>query len=204
MTADNSCPECKQGKHDNCTGQALDSHDNLTECFCSTKAHGIPFKTYAGTSGWSGTDTSAERVEREDSDGTTTKRQREVYRLILQTGAKGMTVKELREETGMHHGQASSALTNLHRGGMLCRLTEKRDRCKVYVTPSYAYGRTVEPFRAKRTLRPAHELEDAIKRHLDDLYVHVIADDDDFEWPSELERLVNWQAPTTEKGEDSE
>lgn len=31
---DPTCPECTQGKHDNCTGQAMDGDDHLTSCQC--------------------------------------------------------------------------------------------------------------------------------------------------------------------------
>jgi hypothetical protein len=33
------CPECEQGKHGNCTGWALDEHDNEVACQCLTPSH---------------------------------------------------------------------------------------------------------------------------------------------------------------------
>lgn len=194
MTAENSCPECRQGKHDNCTGQALDPRtDEMTQCPCQRLDHGIPFKTYAGTTGHSGTDTSRERVEREDNDGTTSRRQSEVWLLVSQSGLRGMTVKELREVSGLHHGQASSALTNLHRGGALRRLTERRDRCKVYVTPPWVLSRDCEPY-ARRQPDRAAELEEAVKDHLDALDFELQSGQH-VQWPERLAELVDWKDP---------
>lgn len=99
---------------------------------------------YAGTSGWSGTETSRQRAEREDSSGITGQRQRLVLAILRDAVTRGLTVKDVREYTNWHHGQASSALTNLHRAGAIQRLSETRDRCKVYVLPEYAQGRETE------------------------------------------------------------
>jgi hypothetical protein len=33
------CPECKQGKHINCTGQALTEDDQWTTCACLNREH---------------------------------------------------------------------------------------------------------------------------------------------------------------------
>lgn len=101
--------------------------------------------TYAGTSGHSGTDTSRDRAARQDNDGTTGRIQRMVQRALSIAGERGMTVAELRHYIkDAHHGQVSSALTNLHRAGKIVRLSEKRDRCKVYVLRGYEAGRREE------------------------------------------------------------
>lgn len=34
-----SCPECEQGKHDNCTGWALNSRDVEVQCRCEITGH---------------------------------------------------------------------------------------------------------------------------------------------------------------------
>lgn len=99
---------------------------------------------YNGSSGWSGTQTSKERAEEADSSGTTSKRQREVLAVVDVHGAYGVTVKDLRESLPLHHGQASGALSNLHKDGRIARLAETRDRCKVYVLPEHVGGREVE------------------------------------------------------------
>lgn len=57
-----------------------------------------------------------------------------VYRYVASRGDKGMTALELRERPTLpHHGSVSSALSSLHRKGVLKRLTERRDGYSVYV-----------------------------------------------------------------------
>jgi DNA-binding MarR family transcriptional regulator len=109
-----------------------------------------PLTPYAGTSGWSGSDTSRERVERDDADGTTAKRQREVLGNLAVMGAEGCTVKDIRDITGMHHGQASSTLSVLHKEGRLARLKQRRDRCQVYVLPEHVGDRETEDHGRKK------------------------------------------------------
>lgn len=96
---------------------------------------------YAGTSGFSGSSTSEERARTQDADGTTGKRQVEVLQQLHLTQRLGRTVTELRESTGWHHGQVSAALSNLHKVGLIQRLTERRGKCQVYVLPEYVGGR---------------------------------------------------------------
>lgn len=132
--------------------------------------------TYGGTSGWSGTDTSQERAAAEDGDGTTGKVQRLVLGSVHAQRERGMTIAELRGHfQGRHHGSLSSALTNLHRAGKIARLSEKRGRCKVYVTPQHVMGRETEAptrrqeveSRAVYTLLP-EDFEDRAGRPLTD------------------------------------
>ena len=33
------CPECRQGKHSNCTGWALNDQDELVQCPCKQLGH---------------------------------------------------------------------------------------------------------------------------------------------------------------------
>jgi hypothetical protein len=103
-----------------------------------------PVLPYAGTSGWSGSDTSLDRVLHEDSTGITSARQAYVMNFVRLAGYHGVTSKELRERSEWHHGQASGALSVLHKVGRLARLHSaeaRRDRCAVYVTPDYINGR---------------------------------------------------------------
>lgn len=75
-------------------------------------------------------------------------------------GARGMTWREVADTFGMHHGQASSALSNLHRMGLAVRLQETRSRCGVYVTPENALGRaTVAHRRNPRGFSPEQAQE---------------------------------------------
>lgn len=110
-----------------------------------------PSLEYAGTSGNVNVDTSRDATIHADLSGITAKAQR--YALILagQQGARGVTVKELRERDGsVHHGRVSAALTNLHKAGRLVALRERRDHCGIYVLPEYAEGRDARPFKPNR------------------------------------------------------
>lgn len=103
------------------------------------------------TSGHSGSDTSKERAVREDQGGVTAQRQRDTLALVSSMGTYGMTVLDLRETTGWHHGQASSALSVLHKEGRLDRLAERRDRCQVYVLPEFTEGRETVAHKRNRS-----------------------------------------------------
>lgn len=103
----------------------------------------VPVKSYAGTSGWSGSETSRDRALDQDASGITAASQWAVLRLVSEAGVTGVTVAEIRQpHTDMHHGMASGALTNLHKGGHITRLTDKRGKCQVYVLPEHVNGRT--------------------------------------------------------------
>lgn len=105
------------------------------------------------TSGHSGSETSRDRAVTEDADGTTSARQQMVLKHVAWWRSTGVTVKKVRENTGLHHGQASSALSVLHKEGLIARLTERRDRCAVYVLPDFVNGRETAPHgRQKRAL----------------------------------------------------
>ena len=103
---------------------------------------------YAGTSGWSGSDTSRERAERLDNSGTTSQRQAFVIRYLDALGPHGATWQELATATGLHHGSASGVLSVLHKEGLIARLSNRRNRCKVYVGLDHVHGRETEPHKA--------------------------------------------------------
>lgn len=101
---------------------------------------------YAGTSGYAaGVDTSRERAERNDADGTTARRQGQALRALEGAGPDGLTWRELAAVYTWHHGQASGVLSVLHKGKKVARLTERRDRCFVYVLPRYVGDRDTQP-----------------------------------------------------------
>jgi MarR family protein len=104
--------------------------------------------TYAdGTAGHSGTDSSAERVE---IDGPAlSMRLRETEIAVRRRGYHGMTVVELEQIALIHHGRASSALTNLHKAGLIARTAHRRDGCKVYKALEF-----VEPHDTLETFVP--------------------------------------------------
>lgn len=106
-----------------------------------------PELPYAGTSGYQGSDTSESRARRADKDGTTGKRQAKVIQALKHASFRGLTWKELSEVTGWHHGQASGALSVLHKTSHIVRLADTRSRCKIYVHPGSVGGRKIEAHR---------------------------------------------------------
>lgn len=133
---------------------------------------GLPLLPYAGTSGWSGSDTSRERAVAEDSNGTTTDRQRRVLGYLRNAGLEGLTWKELAEYMHWHHGSASGVLSVLHKEGHIARLaTQRRHRCAVYVLPEYVQGRaTAAQGRSKPDAAPGPlALTDAERKALQGL-----------------------------------
>lgn len=92
-----------------------------------------------------GVATSEERARLDDADGTTSRRQATTRLMMQHRAATGVTWKELAGWTGWHHGQASGVLSVLHKAGRIARLTERRDRCFIYVLPEYVNGRDTQP-----------------------------------------------------------
>jgi len=99
---------------------------------------------YNGTSGWSGTDTSEERVFIRDTRGDTKEVQSYIMRLLYVRDEQGATWKEIADLTLWHHGVVSGALSVLHKEGKIARLTERRNRCRVYVHPAYVNERDTD------------------------------------------------------------
>jgi hypothetical protein len=79
---------------------------------------------YNGTQGYVQVDTSIERL---------TPNLESVMVAINERDLQGMTWKELALYKGWHHGQASGALSNLHKLGYVFTTSEKRNGCHVYV-----------------------------------------------------------------------
>jgi hypothetical protein len=118
---------------------------------------------YNGTSGWSGTDTSEERAIASDRSGETKSRQRQTIGHLYLSEQQGMTWKELADTTGWHHGQASGALSVLHKAGKIARLKEKRNACRVYVLPEFICGREVDVHGRKPKRTYEQGLRDAVE-----------------------------------------
>lgn len=97
-------------------------------------------------SGHAGNATSRERQEREDAVGLTRSRQAKALDLLLQAGAHGLVVAEVEHLLDVGHGQASSALSHLHRAGRVVRLTDRRNTQELYVHPDYVNGRKESPY----------------------------------------------------------
>jgi hypothetical protein len=109
---------------------------------------------YAGTSGFSGSDTSEKRARTDDDSGITGARQLAAMEQLKIAGANGITWYEFAELIGCHHGSASSTLSILHGEGWIARLKESRRRSKVYVRPEFVNGRDVEKKRKKSVSVP--------------------------------------------------
>lgn len=121
--------------------------DIATDCDCRNRycrTCNPPETPYAGSSGWSGSDTSKARADRKDSDGTTGANQALTLAMLAKQGPTGLTWSELADATDWHHGTASGVLSVLHKTGRIHRLTETRQRCKVYVLPAHVNDRPTE------------------------------------------------------------
>lgn len=97
------------------------------------------------SSGYSGSEASRERAEHRDSTGLTEQIQARVLRMVRDAEERGLTIADLRDRLPDHHGTLSGALSALHSAERVARLTEKRDRCQVYVTPDHINGRDTKP-----------------------------------------------------------
>jgi len=98
----------------------------------------LPFN---GTSGWAGSDASKQRQMMLDETGETGKRQRQVLDELRKAGTFGAIWRDIAFNLNIHHGQASAALSVLHREGIIARLDDKRSKCSIYVLPEFVNGR---------------------------------------------------------------
>lgn len=160
----------------------------------------VPSLPYAGTEGFAGSDTSRAQAQADAVSGVASKRQRYVLIMAARAQEKGITVAELRD-TNLHHGRISGALSVLHKEGRLARLTEVRDRCKVYVLPWYTKGRPTEPHgvvhRAdKETVDAADKVENWLRRNEDSDALFDYANDDPIQ--EAIWKLVNYAQGRTD------
>lgn len=89
---------------------------------------------------------SSEQQEKDDESGATTARQAATVQFVRDAGQEGVTSKDLREEFAWHHGQASGAMSVLHKAGLIVRLAKTRDHYGVYVVPENIAGRDVRRY----------------------------------------------------------
>ena len=107
---------------------------------------GWPVTPYAGTSGWSGSETSHDRASRRDGGGSTASLQMLLLRMVGSRGPRGLTVAEARRMLpDDHHGSISGALSNLHKAERVACLTERRESCHPYVLPQFVRDRETRP-----------------------------------------------------------
>jgi hypothetical protein len=97
-------------------------------------------------SGHSGNASSKDRQVREDAAGLTKKRQAAVLDVVKAAAAAGVTSGEVENFLRIGHGQASSALSHLHRAGRIKRITERRMTQELYVLAEHVGGRKESPY----------------------------------------------------------
>lgn len=130
---------------------------------------------YAGTEGFSGTDTSRDRAESKAASAK--RRQNAMLRYLRARGAHGATVVDVKagpfrgpkwDDPALltpefeHHGTASGTLSILHRAGAIARLVETRDKAHVYVLPEHIDGRPFERFVGNVEKAQIAALDDAV------------------------------------------
>jgi len=89
--------------------------------------------TYANTLGSVNRETSKKRTTREQA----WKNAEQVINLLHKAGTYGMTWKQLGHITGLHHGQISGLLSNMHRAGLVAQLRIRRDGCHPYIAAHF-------------------------------------------------------------------
>lgn len=141
----------------------------------------LPFN---GTSGWAGSTASQERQMFIDESGETTKRQQAVINELRSAGAYGAIWRDIALALGLHHGQASAALSVLHREGVIARLNEKRNKCSIYVLPEFVNGRSVSDSAKTQASINANAIKAIRALHVEGEYV----------WSMELRREVPYCA----------
>jgi hypothetical protein len=117
--------------------------------YCAICRH-QPTLPYAGTSGWSGSQTSFERVKIADKSGATAKYQKMFLSDLRQIGNQGLTSREWGLMHEFEHQTYSSVPSVLHLGGFVARLTQRRGRHQVYVLPEWVNDRTLAPHKSNQ------------------------------------------------------
>lgn len=126
----------------------------------------LPVLPYGRTSGWSGSETSRERARNADRSGMTESRQAITLGLLRRAGIDGLTWRDLSEQTGWHHGTASGALSVLHKDGQIARLSERRDKCQIYVSRENVLGRPTSDHQPNVSARILREVLTEVEQDL--------------------------------------
>lgn len=95
------------------------------------------FTYYGETGGFVARPASVDRAIREIATGKLSERQSQVLELLDDAGFCGLTWQACGDLLGLHHGQISGALSNLHGCGQVFALREVRDRSHPYVHIKY-------------------------------------------------------------------
>lgn len=116
----------------------------------------MPITPYAGTGGWSGSETSRDRAIREANSGELSKRQHDAL-TVLANFPDGLVWSDLAGILNLHHGQISSVLSNLHHAGVIFQTLTPRNRCLPYVHGKFRDrhdDRRDEPIKRAQTVPP--------------------------------------------------
>jgi hypothetical protein len=97
-------------------------------------------------SGHAGNDTSKERQVAADAAGLTGKRQKATLEAVELAAGRGVTAAEMEELLNVGHGQASSALSHLHRAGHIRRIKDRRNKQEIYVLAEHVGERKESPY----------------------------------------------------------
>lgn len=93
------------------------------------------------------------RKQRAQASELTELRQKATLELVQATDQRGVTVAEIMDTLGIGHGQASSALSHLHRTEEAKRLKERRNGQEIYVLPKYVGERKESPYNMRLNQR---------------------------------------------------
>jgi hypothetical protein len=133
------------------------------------------FIVYNETGGFVERPASVDRAMHEIATGKLSERQAQVLDLLDDAGFCGLTWNDCGTLLGLHHGQISGALSNLHGCGQVFALREVRDRSHPYVHIKYrdrwdADARYDEPVRTRnsRQRELQAQLLEAVREAIDD------------------------------------
>jgi hypothetical protein len=99
--------------------------------------------TYNGTAGAVNQPASQQRAKREATSGAATERARLILAVLAEL-PQGATWKQLGAVLGLHHGQVSGALSNLHKSGHVFMLHQQRDKCHLYCHAQFRVNYTTD------------------------------------------------------------
>lgn len=129
---------------------------------------------------------SRERAHREANDGTAADRALQILNTLAHEPF-GLTWGEVADRLGLHHGQASGALSNLHKTGRVFMLRTKRGKAHPYVhshfrdaypetdrydTPAQTHAGKVREL--ERQIAAALEADYRRGRHIDDPWINSL------------------------------
>ena len=96
------------------------------------------FNTYNGTGGYVKRPASKERALKERAEGTLSANAAKVLDLLeSEGGASGLVWEKIGFKLGLHHGQVSGLLSNMHSKGFVFALKETREGCHPYVASTH-------------------------------------------------------------------